>query len=463
MHLRLALGWIVLALSGLILQGAEPQRVILQLKWKHQWQFAGYYAAREQGFYRKAGLDVEIREAPAYEAPVDVVFKGRADFGIASSDLLLRRAQGQPVVSLAAIFQHSPLAVMTLDRPGSGDLRHLKGQTLALEPHADEIIAFLARMGLDPKSYHVTPHSMEVDALLAGKVQAMSVYTTTEPFLLKQAGVGYQLFEPRNAGIDFYGDVLFTLEQTVKDHPEMVAAFRKASLEGWAWAFAHPEEAVRLTHKICEGRMSLDHLRFEAEETRRLAVPDLVDLGYQRPERWQHIGETYRQLGLLAEIPPLADFLYEGHPPPPSSPLPWGLCALLGMALVALAWRQHALSRSFRAASQHQQDRKEREERRQALLDTTHLGLVLHEHGRLLEANAAFASLCGRPLESLHGMEWSLLVAPEDLHRFLPHLLAGQDAPLTIHLQLPEGRLKAVEVRAITGPRGLRLAEVREP
>jgi len=392
---------------------------------------------------------------------VDVVFKGRADFGIASSDLLLRRAQGQPVVSLAAVFQHSPLAVMTLDHPGGGDLRQLAGKTLALETHAEEVIAYLARMGLDRKSYQVAPHAMDVEALIAGKVHAMTVYTTTEPFQLKEAGLGYQLFEPRSAGIDFYGDVLFTMEQTVKDHPEMVAAFRKASLEGWNWAFAHPEEAVRMAHKVGGGRMSLDHLRFEAAETRRLAVPDLVELGYQRAARWQQIGETYRQLGLLSEVPSMAGFLYEEHPSPQSSILPWALCGLLGTALLALASRQQAQARHLRKSLQQSQDRKEREERRQILLETTHLGLALHEHGRVLEANAAFANLCGRPLESLPGMEWSLLVAPEDLHRFLPHLLTGQGAPLTVHLLVPEAPMRAVEVCAVSAPRGLRLVEMR--
>jgi ABC-type nitrate/sulfonate/bicarbonate transport system substrate-binding protein len=68
----------------------------LQLKWRHQFQFAGYYAALEKGYYREAGLDVTIMPASPSTDPVDVVLKGGADFGIASSELVLRYAKGDP-------------------------------------------------------------------------------------------------------------------------------------------------------------------------------------------------------------------------------------------------------------------------------------------------------------------------------------------------------------------------------
>ena len=96
--------------------GNSPRRldtVTLQLKWKHQFQFAGYYAALEKGFYRNAGLDVTIREARDGINSLSQVIKGDADFGIAMSDLILHKANGQPVVALAAIFQHSPLILLT--------------------------------------------------------------------------------------------------------------------------------------------------------------------------------------------------------------------------------------------------------------------------------------------------------------------------------------------------------------
>ena len=75
---------------------AHPEKVRLQLKWLHQFQFAGFYAAMQQGYYREAGLDVEIMPASADESAVDVVMRGDAEFGVHGSDLVVERAKGRP-------------------------------------------------------------------------------------------------------------------------------------------------------------------------------------------------------------------------------------------------------------------------------------------------------------------------------------------------------------------------------
>ena len=87
----------------------EP--VNLQLKWQHQFQFAGYYAAKAKGFYQQAGLDVTIIESQPGIDPIHEVVAGRAQFGVGTSELLLNRYRGDPVVVLGVIFQHSPLSL----------------------------------------------------------------------------------------------------------------------------------------------------------------------------------------------------------------------------------------------------------------------------------------------------------------------------------------------------------------
>ena len=83
-------------------------KVRLQLKYLHQFQFAGYYAALEQGYYRQAGLDVEIIEGQKGDEPLIDVISGKAQFGVGSSSLILEHSKGNPVVVLGVIFQHSP-------------------------------------------------------------------------------------------------------------------------------------------------------------------------------------------------------------------------------------------------------------------------------------------------------------------------------------------------------------------
>src|SRR3990167_5837791 len=87
--------------------------VTLQLKWTHAFQFAGYYAAKERGYYREAGLDVRINEALPGSDPVKTVLDGKAEFGVGTSALLLERKAGKPVVALAVIFQNSPYVLIT--------------------------------------------------------------------------------------------------------------------------------------------------------------------------------------------------------------------------------------------------------------------------------------------------------------------------------------------------------------
>ena len=99
--------WLLLFCLPLSAFGAE--KVTLQLKWFHQFQFAGYYAAKEKGFYAAEGLDVVFRQRDIKTSYIDDVLEGKATYGTSDAGLLFSRLQGKPVVVLAQIFQHSPL------------------------------------------------------------------------------------------------------------------------------------------------------------------------------------------------------------------------------------------------------------------------------------------------------------------------------------------------------------------
>src|SRR5210317_1258875 len=106
------------AMKGSAADRQDLEPLILQLKWRHQFNFAGYYAAKEKDYFKEAGLDVTIKEGLPGIDFIDEVVQGRADYGIEMSDLVLARAQGKPVVVLAAIFQHSPYVLLTKKSSG---------------------------------------------------------------------------------------------------------------------------------------------------------------------------------------------------------------------------------------------------------------------------------------------------------------------------------------------------------
>ena len=306
------------------------EHVVLQLNWKHQFQFAGYYAAIEQGYFREAGFDVSLRELPSGGNPVEIVLNGEADFGVAASELAWHRVQGKPVVALAAIVQHSPL-ILLVNRRKIGDIDSLEGSRIMLAPHETELFAYLRREEI--RQFTTVPNTFDTRDLIEGRVEAMSGYATDEPYLLRKVGFPYQIFNPAAVGINFYGDTLFTSEQRVKASPDRVRAFRQAVVRGWAYALANPEAITDLILVRYSRRHERDHLLFEANELKRLMQPDLVEIGQQSASRWQQIAETYAELGMLPPRPAIDGLIFEAE----ASKLPaWIGFALAGGGLLIL-------------------------------------------------------------------------------------------------------------------------------
>ncbi|MFD2111089.1 diguanylate cyclase [Thiorhodococcus fuscus] len=344
-------GWLDIACVASVALLVAPElraldEIRLQLKWRHQFQFAGYYVALDRGYYRDAGLEVTLVEAQPDTDVVAEVVSGRAEFGTGTSELLLAR-QTQPIVALAPIYQHSPFALaVRADR--ASNLHELVGQPIMLEPGAAEIIALFQQEGVSIDQLDIRPHTQRIDDLTSGRIAAMSVYSTTEPYQLRRLGFNYNLFSARAGGIDFYGDILFTTEDQTRRHPKRVRAFLDASLAGWREALKHSETAIDLimARYNSQGR-DRDAYRFEAEESRRLMRPDLIDVGHSNPGRWRHIADTYAELGMLPRNVSLDRFLYDSNRPRLDPRFMTALAGSLTLLLLlsALTWKIVRLNR----------------------------------------------------------------------------------------------------------------------
>jgi class 3 adenylate cyclase/ABC-type nitrate/sulfonate/bicarbonate transport system substrate-binding protein len=271
--------------------------VTLQLKWKHQFQFAGYYAALERGFYRDAGFDVTIREGGPDVEPTEALLGGQADFAVCTTRVLRDWHAGRHAVALAAIFQHSPAIVMVLRRAGIARVSDLRGLSLMDAPDSDDVAAMMRREGVDYADLPRVAHDGDPRDLLAGRADAMIGYRTNEPFILAQLGVPFRSFAPAASGIDFYGDLLCAEQTQVQANRARVAAFRAATIKGWAYAVAHQEEIVDLILAKYSQAKSRDALLFEATRTASLVGHDPAEIGAQDLERWRRIAATYRELG----------------------------------------------------------------------------------------------------------------------------------------------------------------------
>ena len=278
-------------------------RVTLQLQWHHQFQFAGYYAAQKLGYYRDAGLDVDIRPGKVGDVSMDRVIHGDAEFGVGSAEIVAARLEGAPLVVVAPIYQHSALAIVSIDGSGLKSIQDVENHKIMIEAQAAELIAYLSRSGVDRNTVEILPHTHSLNPLLNGQVSALSAYISDEPFGLLERGIAYTVHLPREVGIDFYGDTLFTQEAFLLREPEVVQAMRDASLRGWEYALAHPEEIVDLILTDYSRDQSRSHLLFEARETRDLIQPDSIPLGTSDPARWRHMADVFQEAGFIEDGP----------------------------------------------------------------------------------------------------------------------------------------------------------------
>ena len=301
---------------------SDLEVVRLQLKWKHQFQFAGYYAAIEKGYYKDAGIDLHLLEAVEGENPSKAVFDRRADFGIGTSDLVLMRANGKSVVVLASIFQHSPQVLLASKASGIRNIHELVGHEIAMEPNAADIIAYMADEGISLEQCIIKDHSFGVDELLSGEIDAITAYATDEPFQLNKAGFEYIMINPNMGGIDFYGDVLFSTQNFIENHENLTQRFLEASLKGWDYAMKHPEEVASLIYEKYSKRHSLEHLIYEAEHMQRYLLPNIVEIGYSNPGRWKSITDIYKRLQLVDESFEIKGMIYNIDPDD-ATPIPW--------------------------------------------------------------------------------------------------------------------------------------------
>lgn len=417
-------------------EGSGLEGVTLQLKWRHQFQFAGYYAAIAQGYYREAGLDVRLVEAEPGKDPVEVVLRGEAEFGVGTSELVLLRAKGEPVVVLAAIFQHSPLVLIAKGAGADTDLQGLHDRPMMIEPQSAELFAYFKNEGIDPNRLKVVPHTFSVDDLLEGKVGAMTGYSTDEPFLLQQAGLVYSVFSPRAGGIDFYGDNLFTTEELVRRRPAMVKAFREASLRGWDYALAHPEEIIALIMDEYRSVKTLKHLRFEAERTAQLMHPGLIQVGHMNPGRWRHMADTYAEFGMLESGFPVGSLLYDPDPKMDPRVWYWALGVSAAVAVAALGWVAPLVRLNRRLR------RGEREYRQ--LAENAPFPVMISDKasGRLMFVNRLAADLLGgKPEEFFSRRAVEIYAEPVDRAEMLCDLEEGRKAaPREVKLRARDGR-----------------------
>ncbi len=263
---------------------ADP--LTLQLKWVTQAQFAGYYVARDKGFYEEEDLDVTIKPGGPDIAPTQVLAGGGADVAVEwMPAALAAREKGLPLVNIAQPFKSSGMMLTCLKETGIADPKtDFRGKTLGVWFSGNEypFLSWMNHLGLStdggPEGVTVLKQGFNVDPLLQKQAACISTMTYNEYGQVLDAGIAPEdlvTFKYEDQGVATLEDGLYVLESTLAD-PAMedrLVRFVRASMKGWKYAEEHPDEAAEIVIENDEtGAQTIEHQRFMMGEVAKLTA-----------------------------------------------------------------------------------------------------------------------------------------------------------------------------------------------
>ena len=278
---RLLILFLFLFSSNTFAQEKKLSKVSLQLHWKYQFEFAGFIAAREKGFYKDAGLNVELKEYEFGQNIIKDVSSGKSNYGIYNSNILVEYIKKEPIQLISSYFKRSALVLIT--KPDIKYPKDLIGKKIMAAGKNDFDLNFnyifsLQKIKID--DLHLIPHSFDVKDFAEDKVDAMTAFISDQPYKLDKLNIKYNIINPSEYGLFNLQLELFTSDKEVSLHRDRTEAFKKASLRGWQYALNNPEEIIEIIlKKYNTQNLSKEFLENEAIYTERLILPKMYEIG----------------------------------------------------------------------------------------------------------------------------------------------------------------------------------------
>jgi NitT/TauT family transport system substrate-binding protein len=302
-------------------ESAELQPVTVQLKWVTQAQFAGYYAALEEGYYEDEGLDVTIRPGGPDIVPEQVVLGGQAEFGLNWLDnTLATRDQGGQIINIAQVFARSGMTEITWADSGLEEISDLAGKKVGvwLGGNEHKLFAALTKNGLDPESdVEIVAQPFDMNLFLNREVDAAAAMTYNElAQVLEQenpdTGELYTLDDLNvmlmsDLGTGALEDGVFVRSDWIEDedNQDIATRFLKASFKGWAFCRDNFEECLQ--HVLDNGpTLGEGHQRWQLNEINKLIWPNELGIGIMDPESWEITKQIAVDFGIVENEPDAA-------------------------------------------------------------------------------------------------------------------------------------------------------------
>jgi NitT/TauT family transport system substrate-binding protein len=287
-------------LAGFGAPAQAADELTLQLKWVTQAQFAGYYVAKDKGFYDEVGLDVTIKAGGPDINPSQVIAGGGADVVLDwMPSALATREKGVPLVNIAQPFQKSGMMLTCRKDTGIAAPADFKGKTLGVWFAGNEypFLSWMSQLGIGTAGgadgITVLKQGFNVDPLLQKQADCISTMTYNEYWQVIDAGLPAEelvVFPYEDQGVATLEDGIYTLEASLKD-PAMVdklTRFVKASMKGWDYAVANPDEAAMIVLENDEtGAQTEKHQKRMMGEIAKLVGKAEKGTGYLDPAAYE--------------------------------------------------------------------------------------------------------------------------------------------------------------------------------
>ena len=291
-------------------------------QWVPHAQFAGYYLARDQGIYRRHGIDLTIIAGGPDNPSLDLLKNGKCLFGtLWLSTGIQTRAQGIKIVNIAQMLQRSALMLVAKKDSGINSPRDMNGKKVGLWGQIFQIQpkAFFKKYGLKVK---IIRQSYSVNLFLRGGVDVASAMWYNEYHAILNSGLNpdeLTTFFFHEHGLNFPEDGIYTLEATLERDPELCRAFVKASIEGWQYAFDHPEEALDIVMKNLKKAhipATRVHQKWMLERMKDLILPSdaRIPIGHMMVEDFHRVANGLKNNGFIKDIPEFTSFYRECRP-----------------------------------------------------------------------------------------------------------------------------------------------------
>jgi NitT/TauT family transport system substrate-binding protein len=279
---------------------SELTPVTVQLSWTHQAEFAGLYAAEQQGYFRDEGLEVQFLEGGPEVDFIKPVVDGQAQFGIAQpADLILARAAGKPVRSIAVIFRRSPIVFISQEDSGIVRPQDFVGKKVRTAVTVDQTLrAMMAKEGISEDQYERVYLPSDIGQFASGDVPVWGGFINVFVLEVQQAGFKVNIISPDDYGVHFYGDALITTDSMIQKNPDLVERFLRATLKGWAYALENPETIGTYIGKYTPNANA------DMEARKMIASIPLINtgedhIGWMKQETWDAMMQTLRKQGDL--------------------------------------------------------------------------------------------------------------------------------------------------------------------